>query len=42
MATPQYSMFVSSIFNMDGSMEKIIMSSTNRMYIKLGDAFSNK
>ena len=31
-------MFVSSIFNMDGSMEKIIMSSANRMYIKLGDA----
>ena len=34
-------MFVSSTLNMDGSMEKN-MSSANRMYIKLGDAFNNK
>ena len=36
----QSSMFESSISIVDGSVEKMFVSSANKMYFKLGDAFS--
>ena len=33
-------MFESSIFILDGSVEQMFVSSANKMYFKLGDAFS--
>ena len=36
----QSSMFESSISILDGSVEKMFVSSANKMHFKLGDAFS--